>query len=401
MEAKEQIALGFPRLKFKAPLEHGFQAAQRTDELPRLRLALLAALFAVGSLLLVDVMMGGSEPGFSATRRLSAVCLGSILILLAGSFARALQPYLRPTATVASVLLTLVALASFKIDGIPMSPIALSCFLLLTIYVYLLLTPPFMTAVAAGIGILLAVTGFSIWSGNVQPVWPLTALLLLLANLLGAACLYRLEFQQRRHFLEARLSETQARTDNLTGIANRDYFLSHFAKVWAACQRDELPLCLAAIDIDQFRNYNKQYGHQAGDECLRKIATAMQETCRRPNDLVARYGGEEFILMLTGSNLDHAHLKLSDLLAKIEGLNITHAGASGSKRVTASAGLAHLHPHETERTAEDLLKLAQAALDTAKQKGRNRVVVSHDGRERNLATGIFQLMRTGQLTRLS
>ncbi len=401
MEAREQIELGFPWLKFKAPLEHNFQASLGDDRLVRIRWALLAALLAVSSLMLLDLALGGSQGNLPLTRVLFLVGLGLLTLLLAASFTKALQPYVLITATASCTVLTLLALVIMSIDGAAISPIALACFVLLTVYIYLVLAPSFWTGLAAGISILLAVTIFSIGSEGFQTAWPFTALLLFLANMLGATCLYGLEFQQRKHFLHTSLHETRGRTDRLTGIANRECFLSHLEKLWTICQRDELPICLATIDIDYFRSYNKQYGHRAGDECLKKIAAVMQGACRRPSDLVARYGGEEFVLILTGSSLDHAHLKLSDLLAKIEGLNITHAGASGSKRVTASAGLAHLYPHETEREADDLLKLAQEALNTAKQKGRNRVVVSHDGRERNLATGIFQLMRTGQLTRLS
>jgi diguanylate cyclase (GGDEF)-like protein len=221
---------------------------------------------------------------------------------------------------------------------------------------------------------------------------------LVFANLIGATGLYNLEYNQRKSYLEAKLLEKLATLDPLTGLVNREYFARHLAKTWAQCARDETPISLAMIDIDYFKTYNDSYGHQAGDRCLAEVASAIAAVCRRPLDLAGRYGGEEFIVVLPGASIDHAHLQLSELLSRIESLNIAHQSPIG-KRLTVSAGLAHLLPHQTRRSVDGLLQLADEALYSAKRKGRNRVVVSREDREQSLETGIFHLTRTGELAR--
>ncbi len=87
-------------------------------------------------------------------------------------------------------------------------------------------------------------------------------------------------------------------SDFLTGLANRRSFDETFNREWRVCVRRKTPISILFIDIDYFKLYNDNYGHQAGDECLRQIAKVLKNYSRRPHDLCARYGGEEFIILL-------------------------------------------------------------------------------------------------------
>src|SRR5437762_12888854 len=95
--------------------------------------------------------------------------------------------------------------------------------------------------------------------------------------------------------------------DGVTGLLNRAALEAHVRQLWQQAARDGLPVSVVLADIDHFKAYNDRYGHQAGDRCLRDVASAMrQAACRRPLDLVARYGGEELIAVLIGADREHA-----------------------------------------------------------------------------------------------
>jgi diguanylate cyclase (GGDEF)-like protein len=87
-------------------------------------------------------------------------------------------------------------------------------------------------------------------------------------------------------------------SDSLTGLANRRFFDDRIRQEWRSSLRNKLPVSLIFIDIDYFKLYNDNYGHQTGDECLRLIANELVHFSRRPHDLCARYGGEEFVILL-------------------------------------------------------------------------------------------------------
>jgi PleD family two-component response regulator len=92
--------------------------------------------------------------------------------------------------------------------------------------------------------------------------------------------------------------EKLSRHDGLTGLANRRFFDSYLAEQITIARRHKRSLALVLGDVDSFRAYNDHYGHQAGDECLKQVAAALQSCCRRSADMAARYGGEEFAMIL-------------------------------------------------------------------------------------------------------
>ncbi|WP_128913334.1 bifunctional diguanylate cyclase/phosphodiesterase [Granulicella sibirica] len=173
-----------------------------------------------------------------------------------------------------------------------------------------------------------------------------------------------------------RAVELQAMRDGLTGVANRRLLDQTLRSNWQRGARDHTPLSLLLIDVDQFKAYNDLYGHLAGDECLRRIAEAIQTVLRRPQDLLARYGGEEFVAVLPSTSGPGAEL-ISEIFRKtIEDLAIAH-DVSPHGVVTVSLGCATVIP-SIDKGENSLIQSADAALYRAKTTGRNRTRVAGD-----------------------
>ncbi len=172
-----------------------------------------------------------------------------------------------------------------------------------------------------------------------------------------------------------RLLERLSALDTLTGIANRRRFDDVLRQEWKRAARDGSFLSLLFCDIDQFKLFNDTYGHQAGDDCLVRVAQAMEDTLHRPADLASRYGGEEFVGLLVDTDPEGARLLAERVRARVEALDIEHASSEVSDVLTVSLGAATTVP-ETGMRSEDLVRLADKALYAAKQAGRNRVALA-------------------------
>jgi diguanylate cyclase (GGDEF)-like protein len=165
-----------------------------------------------------------------------------------------------------------------------------------------------------------------------------------------------------------------ANTDGLTKVANRRQFDECLYQEWLRLKRDRLPLSLILCDVDYFKLYNDTYGHQAGDDCLIKVAKAIQHSVRRASDIVARYGGEEFVVLLPNTSEEGAKVVAQLIQSKIEDLRIPHKTSKVSSTVTMSLGISTLVP-TAELSKESLIALADEALYQAKKNGRNQFVV--------------------------
>lgn len=169
--------------------------------------------------------------------------------------------------------------------------------------------------------------------------------------------------------------EALATVDGLTGLANRRAFDAALDREWRRAVRARTPLSLLMIDVDFFKSFNDRYGHLAGDDCLRTVATVLAASVRRAGDVAARYGGEEFAVLLPGSPPGMARMLADGMRMSIEKLGCPHEHSSISPFVTASVGIATLFPAAGGNGA-DLIRLADDALYVAKSMGRNRVHVS-------------------------
>ncbi|HEY0585663.1 MAG TPA: diguanylate cyclase [Pseudoduganella sp.] len=169
--------------------------------------------------------------------------------------------------------------------------------------------------------------------------------------------------------------DTLAHKDGLTGLHNRRYFDEQFAVEVARHRRQGAALGLALVDVDHFKLYNDQYGHQLGDECLRAVAQALAQCTRRPGELVARYGGEEFVVLLPNSCEDEVRRYGSWICQHVAGLQLPHAASPVAPQVTISVGLCSAAP-DTDATPAGLLEVADKALYEAKRAGRNRAVLA-------------------------
>lgn len=169
--------------------------------------------------------------------------------------------------------------------------------------------------------------------------------------------------------------EALSMVDGLTGIANRRQFDQVLQREWTRMQRQEQPLALVMMDVDWFKSFNDQFGHQAGDECLRRVAQAIG-SISRASDLVARYGGEEFALVASATDSESAMALAHRACAAVQALALPHA-QSGQGVITLSAGVAALAPG-SGRTLEELLRAADTALYKAKAQGRNQAVLAGD-----------------------
>lgn len=183
--------------------------------------------------------------------------------------------------------------------------------------------------------------------------------------------------QQRTQVLEEvnHQLEVLSVTDALTRLANRRRFDAVWLDEWQRALRQATPLAVIMLDVDHFKAYNDHYGHQQGDECLRRVGEVLLTTVRRAGELVARYGGEEFVVVLPGTSVIHAMAVAESIRANIQAAGIAHAHSGVAAVVTVSLGVAVGIP--TQGDARDaLVHAADAALYRAKDQGRNRVVLS-------------------------
>jgi diguanylate cyclase (GGDEF)-like protein/PAS domain S-box-containing protein len=164
--------------------------------------------------------------------------------------------------------------------------------------------------------------------------------------------------------------EQLATRDGLTGLANRRCFDDTLQAEWSRALRQRQPLSLLMVDVDNFKAFNDANGHLGGDECLKRIATAVASEMRA-NDLVARYGGEEFAVILPNQSLKGAASVAERIRTRVEQLRVPSRLAAG-QRVTVSIGAATALA-SADTCASDLVATADAALYRAKHMGRNRI----------------------------
>jgi len=195
-------------------------------------------------------------------------------------------------------------------------------------------------------------------------------------NMLQRDEAYRALRRSQQELLRANLELRRlTHSDGLTGLSNRRYLDEFLSAEWKRAERERTEVSLLMIDVDYFKPYNDTYGHVAGDNVLRSVATTIRREIRQPRDLVARFGGEEFAVVLPGTGSAGARLLAEKMRRDVAGLALPHVGSAVSEHLTISIGVATLTPAPgLAETA--LIEEADAALYRAKRDGRNRVAFS-------------------------
>ena len=170
---------------------------------------------------------------------------------------------------------------------------------------------------------------------------------------------------------EAQLRDL-AGLDGLTGLSNRRTFDNVLGREWARASRNGDPLALLLFDIDRFKQFNDNFGHAGGDQCLSEVAKTMARAVHRAGDLPARYGGEEFAIVLPSTDMNGALTIAEIVRSDVENRCIRHPENTAGPFVTVSAGAASVFPAR-DRTTDEIVRCADAALYRAKELGRNRV----------------------------
>ncbi|MFH2134351.1 MAG: diguanylate cyclase [Pseudomonadota bacterium] len=168
-----------------------------------------------------------------------------------------------------------------------------------------------------------------------------------------------------------------ADTDELTGLYNRRSMFNRLGGEWNRHYRSRTRLSLLYIDLDCFKQYNDTYGHEAGDQCLVRIAKLLHNHALRSSDVAARFGGEEFALILPETNRNDAERIAVSIIDDLMQMHIPHTGSTVTDHVTVSIGIASMIPDEPDNDVE-LREAADRMLYQAKHAGRNRFVSAPD-----------------------
>ena len=158
--------------------------------------------------------------------------------------------------------------------------------------------------------------------------------------------------------------------DPLTKISNRRDLEQNLLKEWKRSKREKIELSVIMLDIDFFKPYNDNYGHQQGDECLKAVAKLLKQCIKRSHDLLARFGGEEFVMVLPDTSITGATDVANKVINTLRKINLPHAHSAAADHVTISMGISSTLAGA--ETPTSLLKQADEALYKAKESGRNK-----------------------------
>ncbi|MDP9083997.1 MAG: GGDEF domain-containing protein [Pseudomonadota bacterium] len=386
-----ELTRGVANLRFAAPLEREYEISHMRWARLRVRIWFSVSFALSVSLPGFRVLHGGLVTPLGIAQALH-VALGLALVCLVWSryyerYFMSVAPLLVP---VVSMLVSMFLAISFlrrhqaELAGQAINVVAIFFFTGL-LYRKILLAA------------VLAIASFEVTAiiiGLPMNVLSLAFVNMIVMGIVGAIVCRESEQSHRRSFLESALIAEMIDRDGLSGLRNRRAFDQHLVRVWQLGLRDQRSIAVLMIDIDHFKRYNDEFGHQAGDEALRCVAQAVQEFTRRPLDMAARYGGEEFAEIFYDLALPHVQDIAERLRERVQNLQIGVRDASRppDPDVTVSMGVALVIP-TLGRTREGLVQLADEALYDAKGGGRNRVVVSAAEDYEGLETGIFKLSK--------
>ena len=200
------------------------------------------------------------------------------------------------------------------------------------------------------------------------------------ANDFAQRKIIQLKNEQLEH-LNCRLTQSNktleylSQTDGLTGIYNRRMFDKLSKNYWTKCSKRNVSLSVIMMDIDHFKEYNDNFGHQAGDDCLINLVCSLSRTLKEytgsTDSMLARYGGEEFILMICGISDECSYSLAENIRTNVEDLNIERKYSVVADHITLSLGVFNGFPADEKETLLDYIGNSDKALYEAKKAGRN------------------------------
>ena len=386
-----QLRAAMQWLTFDPELESGYRQASLDENLRFIRANLCLGLAVMLAFTAVETLLLGEGLRRIPTLIHLGVMVPALLVALGASYSPRRHRLYPPVAMAAGAVIGLcVAIIQLIAASRGVSQL-FPTVMLVTIYIYFMGSLLFYHSVAANV--LVATVYLSAGTALQLPglEFGFDAISLVAVNIFCASVAYMHEKTSRIRFLEAALLREMVARDGLTGIQNRRMFDAHIQQTWDQAVRDRLRIAVLLVDIDCFKDYNDRYGHQAGDECLRAVAVTLSQCARRPMDFVARYGGEEFAVVLNDATREYTAELLTRIQRSIAQLNIQHEASRVASRLTVSIGAAFVLPG-ANRTHEGLVQLADEALYSAKEQGRNRVVVM-EAEYQSLRTGRFDKRR--------
>jgi diguanylate cyclase (GGDEF)-like protein len=384
----DQLQRGFPWLRFEPALEKTYCREHYELGLVQLRLNLLLALGLVLAFIAMDHLVTSSTGMLVGVLR-HGVIVPSLLVCLGVTWIpHGWRVYARIIAVLAPAALTAVTtlvLAAGEDSAQALFP----ALVLATLFAYYLVGLSFYAAVRTNLIALLAFVAGSSLAGLPGELAVYQAMTLFFANLVGATVAYNLEMARRTSWLESRLLAGMAERDGLTRAYNRRRLDGHLHRAWQQGIREQCPMALLMIDIDSFKSFNDRYGHQAGDEALKAVASVLAQAARRPLDFVGRYGGEEFLGVRYDTTREYATELAQGILEGVRSLEIPHGASDVESVLTVSVGVAYVVP-VAGRSPDGFVQLADEALYAAKHGGRNRVHVM-ESEYAQLRTGSFRV----------
>jgi len=393
-----QLKAGFPWLTFDGELETEFRRMHFDATLSHIRVNLSLAIVITIAFSAMDAMVLGRNLNRIPAMIHMWLVIPILLIGLAASFSRHRHRIYPPLALIAATILGLSVAAIEIIAALGGVSILFPCLVLTAMFIYFMGGLTFYQALASNLVVTFAYLAVGTALQLQGREFSYDALALVAVNLFGASVVYMHEKTSRMRFLEAALLRELVARDGLTGIQNRRMFDQHIQRAWQQAVRESERVAVLLIDIDCFKDYNDRYGHQAGDECLRAVAHSLSQCARRPLDFTARYGGEEFAVVLYEASREYVAEVLTRIQRSIAELNIPREASRVASRLTVSIGAAFVLP-DANRTHDGLVQLADEALYSAKEQGRNRVVVM-EAEYHTLRTGRFD-KRRGQQQQLA
>jgi len=377
-------------LEFDRPLEKQFRESYLERNLLRARISTLIYLLLLGVLSLIN-LAGGLVPSEQVLGSIFFIRIGVLCPALVMIFAATYVPFLKAHyQVVVGSCATIAGIAVMWITGTAataeLPQFAQMGDVLVLVYGCLFLGLLFRAVITVAIVLIGAFFHSGLTLGIQLDNLAFGGALLTATAAMTVLSALRIERLVRAMFMETHLANMAAQRDALTQLFNRGSFDVLAEKLWRQAQREFQPIQFLLIDIDHFKKFNDRYGHQAGDDCLRRVADVIERSASRPLDFCARYGGEEFAVVIYGPSRQNVVDLPEQIRAAVIVEGIPHKDAEAGV-LTVSIGSAFLGPG-SDRSLAGLIQAADEALYEAKDRGRNNVVHRDAGRSAS-STGSF------------